>query len=95
MLAIASNLILFIFVSYAVLLQYEMEELIDRNTSDICCNGGDAIDTTHVARSHSPMSSSLAVETGGVCLDTKGGEQGALPSGRDKYVRLAMQQGCN
>lgn len=65
-----------------------MESLITRRRSELVdtVDGIGARNTPSDPLIHNQLNSiSNEVET--MCLDTKGGEQGALPSGQDKYLR--------
>ncbi|KAK6107177.1 Fibronectin type III domain family protein [Brugia pahangi] len=67
---------------------YEMESLITRRRSDLV--GNSARSTLNDPLMHNQLNArnNLLNEAEAVYLDTKGGEQGALPSGQDKYLKL-------
>ncbi|KAL3999115.1 Fibronectin type III domain family protein [Acanthocheilonema viteae] len=71
---------------------YEMESLIMRRRSELVdtTEGSGMRNTLNDIRIHNQLNTqnSLTNEAEVICLDTKGGEQGALPSGQDKYLRL-------
>ncbi|VDK71957.1 unnamed protein product, partial [Onchocerca ochengi] len=71
---------------------YEMESLITRRQSGLIdIVGGNStrnIPSDSVMHNQLNQRSSMSNEVEAIYLDTKGGEQGALPSGQDKYLRL-------
>ncbi|CAG9529728.1 unnamed protein product [Cercopithifilaria johnstoni] len=71
---------------------YEMESLITRRRSELIdtaeSNGVWNAPSDTGMRNQLNLPNSISNEVEAIYLDTKGGEQGALPSGRDKYLRL-------
>uniref|UniRef100_A0A915Q231 Fibronectin type-III domain-containing protein n=1 Tax=Setaria digitata TaxID=48799 RepID=A0A915Q231_9BILA len=71
---------------------YEMEALITQQRSEVA-NAVEGSSTRNalndrVMQPQLNSLNSLSNEIETLCLDTKGGEQGALPSGQDKYLKL-------
>ncbi|EJD75373.1 hypothetical protein LOAG_17465 [Loa loa] len=67
---------------------YEMESLITRRRSELIDAPGRNIPRDSLMHNQLNPQNSISNEVEVICLDTKGGEQGALPSGQDKYLRL-------
>uniref|UniRef100_A0A0R3RHI2 Fibronectin type-III domain-containing protein n=1 Tax=Elaeophora elaphi TaxID=1147741 RepID=A0A0R3RHI2_9BILA len=71
---------------------YEMESLITRRQNELVDtsegNGIKNAPNELGMRNQLNPRNSMSNDVEAICLDTKGGEQGALPSGQDKYLRL-------